>query len=288
MFEPTDSWIEGLPEGPALRRIEEAPDLELWPEISQSETVGLGWSLLVEDRAEILLERAPAIPGFRWASVGILDPEVDRGLESSRQEFGIVFYAEDPRAEPALLEVVEVDEARLPIVLRPITYEEHGAVPALPDGAVACWATSAGGAREGWLTARHVALGGGYKMADCGRECIDAALIDLGNVGSGYPARAVRPSPGIPVEALGPHRLTATILDVAIDLGISASAYFPLRFTTSRPGAPGDSGSLIVADPCGEPTGIYLGAARLDNGGEAGVGLAITQLEKLMEMEVYV
>jgi hypothetical protein len=287
MFEPNDSWLEGLPEEPALRRLQEEPEVEIWPDISRMEAVGFGWLLLVEDRAEEVLERAVGVPGFRWAAAGLLDPEVDRGLESGRQRFGIVFYVEDPLSQPAMHGLLRFDDARLPIALRPVSYEEHAPAPEIPNGTVACWATSAAGTREGWLTARHVAFSGGYEMVDCGRECIDAALIGLGSDGTGRPVRAVPPSPGATVEVRGPHPTATTVLDVALDLGIGASSYFPLRFTTAAVGVPGDSGSLIVADPCREPVGIYLGAARLDSGQEAGIGLAITQLEKLMKMEVY-
>jgi hypothetical protein len=288
LFEPNDSWFEGLPPEPAFRRVEESPRLELWPDIGRDEAIGLGWSLLVGDRAEQLLEWAPGIPGFRWPAVGILDPEVDRGLGESRQQFGVIFYAEDPQATPTVIGQIEVEDVALPISLRPISYREQASPPPLPDGTLACWATSAGGRREGWLTARHVALGGGYNLVDCGRECIDAALIDLGSTGSGVPRRAVAPFAGARIQVEGPHPASARILDVAVDFGITASSFFPMRFTTSSVGRPGDSGSLILADPRGEPLGIYLGAAQLEaTGQEAGVGLAVTQLEQLMKMEVY-
>lgn len=287
MFEPNDSWLEGLRPGPAVERLEES-GFEPWPDIQKGEEIGFGWALLVSDQEAELLERAPDVPGFRWPAVGILDPEVDRGLETQRQQFGVIFYAEDPRAEPTLLDYAVIAGTELPIVLRPITRDEHGSSPSLPNGAIACWATSAGGEREGWLTARHVALAGGYRLADCGPECIDAALIDLAQRGGGSPTRAVPPSPGARIAMRSSEAAHTTILDVALNLRIRSSSYFPLRFTTSTPGQPGDSGSLIVGDPCGEPLGIYLGAARVEGGEQrAGFGLAITQLEDLMNMEVY-
>lgn len=51
--------------------------MELWPDISEAELVGLGWSLLVSDREPELWERSRDVPGFRWSAVGLLDPEVD-------------------------------------------------------------------------------------------------------------------------------------------------------------------------------------------------------------------
>lgn len=293
MFELERDWFRDLPAEPALARILEA-GLEIWPDISEGEMIGLGWTLLVSDREDELLELAPEIPGFRWAAVGILDADVDRALEigprddGRRQRFGVIFYAEDAFAESAVVGATEVAGVELPIVLRPISYEEHAPPPTLPDGTIACWATSAGGEREGWLTARHVAVGGGYPLVDCGRECIDAALIETGQIGGGRPARAVVPSAGATIEMIGPHMRRMEILDVALNLRIKRSSFFPLRFTTSAPGRPGDSGSLLLANPCGEPVGIYLGAAQLEGGQrEAGIGLAITQLEDLMKMEVY-
>jgi hypothetical protein len=287
MFEPNDSWLESLPHDPALIRVRESREFEFWPGISEAEAIGLGWTLLVEDRAAEILERSPQIPGFKWAAAGLLDPEVDRELKLLSQRFGIVFYVDDPQAEMRALDGIEVGGAYLPIALRPVSYEEHASVPKLSDGTIACWATSAGGTRQGWLTARHVALIGRYPMADCGRECIDAALIDLGPGGGGTPVRATKPFVGAGIEIRSPNPATTTILDVAIELGISASSYFPLRFSTAAVGVPGDSGSLIVADPCGEPVGIYLGAAELDSGQRAGVGLSIQQLERVMRLEAY-
>jgi hypothetical protein len=287
MFEPNDSWLDGLPEEPAFRRLEEDRGAERWADISRAEEIGLGWTLLVEDRAEQILDRAPGVPGFRWAAAALLDPEVDRDFDRQSQGFGVIFYVDDPHAERLRLEDIEIEGTALPIILRPISYEEHASIPSIPDGTVTCWATTAEGSREGWLTARHVALAGGYEMADCGRECIDAALVRLADEGGGSVARAVRPSVAARVEIQGPHPSVATVLDVAIELGISASSYFPLRFSTDAVGVEGDSGSLIVADPCREPVGIYLGSARLDSGRSSGIGLAIWQLERLMKMEVY-
>lgn len=287
MFEPNESWLEELPHDPALRRLEDAPDLEYWPELSEAEAIGLGWTLLVEDHAREILERSPHVPGFRWAATGLLDPYVDRHLELRGQRLGVVFYVDDPQAERRALDGIEIEGVGLPVALRPVSYKEHSSVPKLADGTIACWATSAEGAREGWLTARHVALVGNYPMADCGRECIDAALLDLGSDGGGTPVRATKPFFNAGVEIRSSQPVRTTILDVAIELGISASSYFPLRFSTAAVGVPGDSGSLIVADPCGEPIGIYLGAAELDSGQRAGVGLAIKQLERVMKLEAY-
>jgi hypothetical protein len=288
MFEPSENWIESLPWEPALGRLEQAR-FETWAEMSEAERIAMGWTLLVADREEALLEGAVGVPNFAWSAVGLLDSEVDRGLERSDPQFGVIFYVNDIESAPERLGSFEVEGVGLPVVQRPIAVEEHRAgVPAIPGGQLACWATSAGGMREGWLTARHVAAEGGHRVVDSGRECIDAALIDVGTYGGGSYTRAVAPGGMAQAEvhlSSGPR--WTRVLDVATNFHVKPSSYFPLRFTTVDCGVEGDSGSLILAQPCGEPLGIYLGALTTIEGRQAGVGLAITQLETLMNLEVF-
>lgn len=66
------------------------------------------------------------------------------------------------------------------------------------------------------------------------------------------------------------------------------SSRFPLRFSFNATGTPGDSGSLIIGRPCGEPMGIYLGSfTSAKTGARSGIGLALTQLAYHMDLEVY-
>jgi hypothetical protein len=76
------------------------------------------------------------------------------------------------------------------------------------------------------------------------------------------------------------------ILDVATNLGVRRSSRFPLRFSFNVAGVAGDSGSLVVGTPCGEPMGLYLGAFTSAQG-RTGVGLALTQIAYFMDLEVY-
>jgi hypothetical protein len=212
-------------------------------------------------------------------------------LEADGQRFGVVFYTEAGATESEQVGQLELEDASLPIVARPVAQVEHLGVPQplRPQGTIACWATSSGGRCEGWLTARHVASALGCRMVDCGRECIDAAVIETSDGCRGEPSKAVMPSVGGRVEVLSEQPIQARILDVATNFKVVHSSYFPLRFTTSTPGREGDSGSLVMADPCGEPVGIYLGAINPERRGRwAGFALAITQLEALMNLEVYI
>jgi hypothetical protein len=155
LFEPDPHWYDRLPPDPALARLE-GEDLELWPDISYGERLGLGWSLLVSDRQDEIRDRARDVPGFRWSAVGLLDPEVDRALGDDAPTFGVILSAVDDlvEGEEGRREDLAFEDIRLPVVVRRGEYEDHHGIG---HGRVACWATSRGGARAGWLTARHVA-----------------------------------------------------------------------------------------------------------------------------------
>jgi hypothetical protein len=290
VFDPRPDWYEQLPRDAALRRLEEAP-LELWPDITDAERIGLGWALLVSDREEELWERSRAVPGFRWSAVGLLDPEVDRELVDG-PPFGVILYAEDERGdeEGRAVDAMWFEEIALPVVVRTGRYEDHqfrgGSIGG--SGRAACWATSRGGTREGWLTAKHVArvLGPGVAV-DYAPECIDAALVDLGGRGGGAPHDLALPAVGGMVDLHFARAIRGTILDVSTNLGVRRSRYFPLRFSVNAWGVPGDSGGLMIGQPCGEPMGLYLGAFTDASGARAGVGLALVQVKDFIDLEVY-
>lgn len=294
MFEPRPDWYELLPEAEARRRLERE-EIALWPDITPGETVGLGWALLVSDREQEVWARARDVPGFRWSAVGLLDPEVDRDLEGDEPPFGVILYAEDEQGEQRRRrESFAFEEIELPVVVRPGSYEDHrSAPPPIGHGRLACWATSRRGARRGWLTARHVAdhpaMSTVGSVVDRAPECLDAALVDVGAVGGGGGVQALAtPAVGGAVDLDLSNPLTATILDVATNLGVRRSSRFPLRFSVNTAGIAGDSGSLIRGMPCGEPLGLYLGSFTPAGGGtRSGIGLALTQIEYFMDLEVY-
>jgi hypothetical protein len=289
MFEPSPDWYEALPVEPARQRLERA-EAPVWPDIPDAELVGWGWSLLVSDREEKIYELSRDVPGFSWSAVGLLDPEVDPRLESRDPRFGVILYADDPRGESgARLENLPFDAVELPVVVRNVRIEPQGGPSSIGPGRVACWATSRGGERQGWLTARHVAEHSGLpgEVIDRGRFCIDAALVNLGTPAMGQPRRSVPPTPHSAIELDFGEPVRARVLDVGTNCGIVDSSYFPLRFTVNQVGEAGDSGGLVLADPCREPMGIYLGSCELENGNRAGFAQALNQLEYLMNLEAY-
>jgi hypothetical protein len=301
MFDPSPNWYEGLPVESAHNRLREE-EVPVWPDIPEAELVGWGWSLLVSDREEEIAERARDVAGFSWSAVGILDPEADPRLGVDDPRFGVILYAEDPirwrgaqseesdGPEPgARLEALRFEEIELPVIVRNARFELQRGPSSIGPGRAACWATSRGGKREGWLTARHVAEHSALHghTVDQGRACVDAALVDVPRPGGKRLRRAVPPTDHSEVVLDFGHPVPGRVLDVATNCGIAGSSQFPLRFTVSRFGQPGDSGGLILAHPCGEPMGIYLGACQLESGGRGGFAQAITQLEYLMNLEVY-
>ena len=68
------------------------------------------------------------------------------------------------------------------------------------------------------------------------------------------------------------------------------SRVFPIRFTYDwGTSAPGDSGALVLADPCGEPLGMHQGevVAKSLGGGWAAYALCLYQLEDFGGLEVW-
>ncbi len=287
MFEPASDWYTGLPQEPAWERLRSA-GLEVSPDLSEEEMISSGWSLLVSDHEQEIAARSRDVPCFTWSAAAILDPSVDPVDEP---RFGIVLYAEDPWSEGGRrLEGINVGDIELPVVVRKVRFEAHRASSSsIGPGRVACWSTSRHREREGWLTALHVAQHSAMpgQMVDRGRACIDAALVDIGRPPTGTARRAVPPLDGRRVALDLGTPTPAKVIDVATNLGIGRSSHFPFRFTVNVAGVPGDSGGLIVAVPGGDPVGIYLGSHELASGARSGVGLAINQLEYLMNLEAY-
>lgn len=272
-----------------MARLEREDLQALGPDISEGEAIGLGWSLLVSDREEEVWERSRQVPGFRWSAVGLLHPEVDRWFDDYAPAFGVILYAEDEDTEQAEPQRgLAFDEIKLPVVVRHGRYSEQRAIP---HGRLACWSTSRNGLRSGWLTARHVADHAGMaavgQVVDRAPECLDAALVNVGVAGAGAVQQLATPAVGSGVDIEFAALRSATILDVATNLGVQRSSRFPVRFSVNVAGVPGDSGSLIVGTPCGDPLGLYLGAFTSATGRQSGIGLALTQIEYFMDLEVY-
>jgi hypothetical protein len=286
MFDPPPNWHEGLPPGPAEERLQRE-EVEY---ISEAERIGWGWSLLVSDREEEILRYARDVPGFSWSAVGLLDPEADPQLRDDDPRFGVILYADDSCGEGgARLENLGFEEIDLPVVVRSVRFElQHGMPTDIGPGRKACWATSRGGELQGWLTAKHVADHSALRgqVVDRGQFCIDAALVDVGP-SAGQRIASVPPTANSAVKLDFGKPVAAQVLDIGTNCGIADSSHFPLRFTLNRYGQKGDSGGLVLAVPCEEPMGIYLGACELENGARAGFAQALNQLEYLMNLEAY-
>jgi hypothetical protein len=305
MFEPQPEWWVNLPEEPASEALERAgwaPITDVW--LTDATRRSLGWTLLLSAQSGAIYDIASNVSGFRSAAIGLLSPEVDGYLDEDVPPFGVILYADaspergpvEGEREPASIEAA----GRLfPVVVRQGEYADHRG---LPNGSAAYWASSRGGRHWGWLTAKHVADSGHIPpqwVVDRAPLCLDAALVNYGQ----EPTEASHlrhipafpfPTADLPVRMAWDPNVTARVLDVATTLGIAPSKHFPIRFSTSVAGQPGDSGSAIeeAQHSIRTPLGLYLGAftpqtPQRGHHGPAGIGLSITQLEQLMQLEVF-
>ncbi len=250
MFEPDLDWLRSVPLELAERRIAESPfadDVEgLGPDLVRS----LGWTLLIADHQDTIEMFAAEVRSFEHAAIGFLSPEVDRDL-GRLPPFGVILYADRVPGDEqgsGVLGGFDIDtphgDIPVPIAVRRGQFEEEQhAVPPLPGGSAAYWATSRRGTIQGWLTARHVAdsvtfLGSGHAILDRASSCVDAALVDVGVTATApqhAPAhRAI--AAALPIEMACRPGVAATVLDVSTNIRISRSTRFPLRFAMSHTG----------------------------------------------------
>ena len=306
MFEPLPESLERLPAEPAERRLADSRLAERAADLTDELRRSLGWTLLLFDRLPEVMEFARGIPSFSYAAVGFLHPEVDEALaHSDLVPFGVVLYAEAGdhaqrfRGELVTrLEFAETD-VRLPVVARYGVFELHATAPTLPNGRIACWATSRGGLINGWLTAGHVADDPAFQtvgtVLDRGPLAIDAAVVDIGQYAQqAAPVTAYTTlCAGLPIDMDLSSPQSGTVLDVAGTFGIMRSPRFPIRFATNIHGVPGDSGSLVTETQwAGDPLGLYLGEFTPSNPPAnypmtAGFAQSIAQLEAIMDLEVF-
>jgi hypothetical protein len=304
MFSPPEGWHWDLPHEPAQQRLLDSSFAEVASDLDDELQRSLGWTLLLADGGGDRRVDPSSISSFQYTAVGFVDRELDQ-LDQSYPPFGVILYAESeehPQPRAGQLEELTVGGLTFPIVLRRVRYEQHrAALHRVPGGSAAYWAESRGGARAGWLTARHVADGvtfsqSQYTVVDRGSACIDAALVSDGNPQLGLSAvQAFQTiTAGLTVSMACNAPASPTVLDVSSNIRISRSSRFPLRFSLSDSGQPGDSGSAIEETSTAQqlPLGIYLGSYIPDTGypghtGRAGIGLSISQLEQLMQLKVF-
>ncbi len=270
----------------------------------------LYWVFRLAQETDQLNRISRGVPWLDRLAVGFIDPETD-ALEPA---FGLVGYANVPRGIEIDREVFSPDRLGnlgvdagpwFPLAIRVGARVDETAITAPSSALATCWVRNHRTGGEGWLVPYHaVDLAGPVSFDDgsTGRvtdnfgDCIDAVIV---NSSSGPPSgltptRSVRGlSASTPVEVLDQRGVghSATIVDVDINLGIVTHNLFPIRFSYDwSTSAPGDSGALITAEPCGEPVGMHQGAFdgtdRRGNPSKIAYGLCLYQLEDYGGLEV--
>ena len=270
----------------------------------------LYWQFRIAQDAEVLLPIASSVPWLDRLTVGFLDPEID-----GRSGFGVIAYSNLPDDRPAT-EVLErgrtdrdevsVAGRRFPVAVRAGPRVPQVALVAPANALAATWGFSHRSGREGWLVPWHAVDvnqivtfddGSTGTVTDTWGDCIDAVLVSstFGPPQGLSRTSAVRGlSSALTVEVSDQNAAahTCAVLDVDLNLGVTAGYRFPIRFsynwTTSQAG---DSGALITAQPCGEPVGMHQGIARI--AGLTGTtrsvayGLCLYQLEDFGGLEIW-
>jgi hypothetical protein len=306
MFEPPSDWTDGLP--PAddwLDRYGLAEAAGADPAVRLS----LGWTVALTEQPEVIEQIEAvmaAVPFARRAAIGLLSPELDHEI-TRPPYFGVIIYADAADgfefSEP-LQQTISANGTNFAAVVRRGAFVPHrGTLPKMQpgQGRVAYWGHSRRGQCKGWVTAEHVADNLAYQhggqVVDRAQPCLDAALVDLPQSGGGAPIAAYQAiCATLDVELDLPTPITAQVIDVEAGLHLMKwSSRFPLRFSVNAHGKLGDSGSRIVETKTGRntPLGIYLGAFEpvkptTAAGGKAGYALALSQLEKLITLEIYI
>jgi hypothetical protein len=305
VFEWDPQWWSRMPPVPedAQRAI---ADLG---EMGAERRTSLGWTAAIAARDSEIVQIARELPFFSRLAIGLVSPTVDAGLERNSFPFGVILYATGSVPHPLdqewrqaiTFQYRETDEfgyreyeAYIPVVIRRGTFTpaSTGQIPG--GGSYACWATWHKGKSEGWLTARHVARAHPPScVVDEATDCVDAALVDvppLTKPPSPAPVSisTTAPATGVSVELdFKPGSpISTSIIDVSSTLGIN-DARFPLRISTNAAGKSGNSGSLITEG--GMPYAMYTGnfipvKAPTTS---SGVGLVLSQLNTLVDLEVF-
>jgi len=271
-------------------------------EMDDEQRTSIGWTAAIAARDSEILQNARQVPFFNRSAIGLVSPAVDAGLGPDSTPFGVILYADGSVAHPLDEEWREAItfsyhgiEVDVPVVIRRGTFTPSSTGPIPGGGSYACWATWRKGKSQGWLTARHVARA--YPpncRVDAATDCVDAALVNVPPLAKPTsPARVsistTAPATGLAVEldfSPGPP-IPTTIIDVSGTLGTN-DPRFPFRVSTQAAGASGNSGSLITE--AGMPFAMYLGHFNPVKAPTttSGVGLMLTQLETLVELEVFV
>lgn len=250
------------------------------------------------------------LPGFRFASCGFADPELETDA------FGVFLYAEMPVKPGPPVSELEVAGVRFPVFHR-FTIEVPHALPNVHPrlGTAACWATSKKPplrGRTGFLTVKHVLqtqaqplmLGSPIPLTtpngqpqvgavlDLGPDGIDAGLVEA--PGWAPPVGGLAPlacphfiAQWSDVSFQGSASIVRTkVVEVQLGRG-SLHPSVPLRIFLAHPGQPGDSGALIL-DQQGQGVGLYMGGLANLAGFMEGYGQHLAQVVDVMNLDLWV
>ena len=303
------SWLRHVSERAPLDDIDEATrarvnqvldELVDFPGASNA----YSWVVQLAQETEQLDQVERRVPLLDRLAVGFLDPELD-----GEEGFGLIAYssantdvAAGARAQTSDLPV-RAGGRQFPVVIRTSQREHQVALASPTKAMLACYGTSSDFAATGWLTCQHAAGSGSVTysdgssakvVADWG-ECIDAALVDGGPSGPAIHVPCLRGVAGaVPVRTVDQTGtpVSATIVDVDINVGVVKASRFPIRFTYDwATCSSGDSGAMVYADPCGEPLGMHQGKVTVTghHGGTKvfAYGLCLYQLEDFGGLRVY-
>ena len=246
------------------------------------------------------------VPGFRFATAGFTDPELER------DDFGVIVYSHRNPSITAGLRITSlvVAEREFPVYLRSVVELLHNPSLQHPMNLTSsCWARSSRAGmteREGILTCKHglevynppPSIGDQVEMRngrttilDLGPDGIDAALLADPQVN--YAAR------------LSTLKYVAQFIDVTIDgmetgtwrtkiteVSLFGGAYvsgLPMRVLFAKPGQEGDSGALI-ADAHDQNIGLGIlmgGQVNTATNHMHGFGQHLDQASHLMQLELY-
>lgn len=284
---------------------------------AQSELLNLGvpvqldalyWTFRIAEETAQLDALASRVPWLDRIAVGFIDPETD----GTGPAFGVICYTNVP--ETADVQIPPIDQLGgidagpyFPAVMRVGARTSEVSITSPSTAMAATWATSGRTQSGGWLVPSHaVDLHSGVTFSDGSTgavteswgSCIDAVLVTPSS-GGPPPGTSIHQSvrgiaAGTTVTVYDRNLAfhTATVLDVDINLGVVRHQLFPIRFsydwTTS---APGDSGALVTASPCGEPLGMHQGCFKWRPASapptQHAYALCLYQLEDYGGLEVY-
>jgi hypothetical protein len=297
VFEWDPQWWRRMPPLPedAQRAIADLGEME------DERRISLGWTAAIAARDSEIVEIAREVPFLSRSAIGLVSPTVDAGLRPNSAPFGVILYATGSVAHPLDQQWrqaitfrylgIQVD---LPVVIRRGTFTPASTGPIPGGGSYACWATWRQGKSQGWLTARHVASAHPPGcLVDAATDCVDAALINMSQLGKpqspvkvNISAAAPQPRLSVELDFKPGSPISTSVIDVSSTLGIN-DAKFPLRISTQAAGKSGNSGSLITEG--GTPFGMYLGHFTPVKAptSSSGVGLVLSQLKTLVDLEVF-